>query len=87
MLQEILLDTKELEAPEPMGLVLLNLSLVNETTYIKMIHRLEPLMLYTHLTSNNFQYKKLIKNEDTVIYIWDSSFEDKKYLEELCRCL
>jgi len=83
MSEEILLDTRELEAPEPMGLVLLNLSLLNETTYIKMVHRLEPLMLYTHLTSNQFQYKTLFENGNIIIYIWSNTYQEIKKLEEL----
>ena len=83
MSKELILDTRELEAPEPMGLVLQNLINLDETTYIKMIHRIEPLMLYTYLEENNFSHKVLCNNQDIYIYIWNSTFEDKKYLKDL----
>jgi hypothetical protein len=80
---EIILDTRELEAPEPISVVLNNLSNLNKTTSIHMIHRIEPLMLYTHLTSNNLQYKVVHKDEDVHIYIWTDSYHNKTKLEEL----
>jgi Fe2+ or Zn2+ uptake regulation protein len=82
-MEEIILDTRELEAPEPMGLVLRNLNILNETKYIHMIHRLEPLMLYSHLEQNNLHHKVILKNEDVHIYIWSDSFKDITTLEEL----
>ena len=83
MSNELLLDTRELEAPEPMGLVLQNLSNLNATTYIKMIHRIEPLMLYTHLKNNNLSFKT-IKDEDKIsIYIWNIHFHDTTTFERV----
>jgi len=80
---ELVLDTRELEAPEPMGLVLKNLSNLNATTYIKMIHRIEPLMLYSHLENNNISFKT-IKDEDKIsIYIWNTNFHDTTIFERV----
>jgi len=80
---ELLLDTRELEAPEPMGLVLQNLSNLNATTYIKMIHRIEPLMLYTHLENNNISYKTIKDKDEVSIYIWNIHFHDTTIFETL----
>ena len=82
-IKDIVLDTRELEAPEPMGVVLDNLKLLNETTYILMIHRLEPQMLFVHLDRNNLNYKITFKNEDIFIYIWDDSFKKKDMFKEM----
>ena len=83
MSNELILDTRELEAPEPIGLVLRNLCNLNETTYIKMIHRIEPLMLYTHLEENNISHKT-VKNKDKIsIYIWTSSYHDTNIFKDL----
>ncbi len=83
MSQEIFLDTRELEAPEPMGLVLKNLQNLNNKTYIKMVHRIEPLMLYVHLETNKLHYKTIKKDEEIVVYIWTDSFTDKILFEDL----
>lgn len=83
MSQEIFLDTRELEAPEPMGLVLKNLQNLNNKTYIKMVHRIEPLMLYVHLETNKLHYKTIKKDEEIVVYIWTDSFTDKTLFEDL----
>jgi len=80
---ELVLDTRELEAPEPMGLVLQNLSNLNATTYIKMIHRIEPLMLYTHLEENNINYKVSFKDDDVMIYIWDTTFNNQDKFKDI----
>ena len=83
MTQEIILDTRELEAPEPMTIVLDALSELDENTSIKMIHRIEPLMLYTTLTNNNLNYKVVPKDDEISIYIWDTSFKEKSKFETI----
>ena len=83
MTNELVLDTRELEAPEPMGLVLKNLVNLNENTYIKMIHRIEPLMLYVHLEENNMYHKTINKENEVSIFIWNDTFNDKSKFEEL----
>lgn len=83
MYKEIILDTRELEAPEPIMEVVNNLSLLNDTSYIKMIHRMEPKMLYKHLKDNDFYYKINIQNGDFHIFICKNSFKDKEFFEGL----
>jgi len=80
--KDIVLDTRELEAPEPISVVLNKLNLLNDTTYILMIHRLEPQMLFVHLDRNNLNYKIISKNEDFFIYIWDDTFKEKEILKD-----
>jgi hypothetical protein len=67
---EIVLDCRELEAPEPMNLVLTKLSICDINTYIKMIHRIEPVPLLSLLQSNNFSSKTIKEKNDFIIYIW-----------------
>ena len=83
MSQEIILDTRELEAPEPMTLVLDALSQLDENTSIKMVHRMEPIMLYTTLTNNNLNYKVVPNHNEVTIYIWDNTFKEKSKLENI----
>jgi len=54
---EILLDCTELEAPEPLNLVVSELGNVDGNSYIKMIHRLKPQMLLQILDANGFNYE------------------------------
>mgnify|MGYP005988705073 CR=1 FL=1 len=83
MSQEIILDTRELEAPMPMTVVLENLSKLDEQTSIKMIHRIEPQMLFVHLDRNNINYKVLSQDDDVFIYIWSNAFIEKNIFEDL----
>ncbi|MGB5866941.1 MAG: DUF2249 domain-containing protein [Arcobacteraceae bacterium] len=83
MSKELLLDTRELEAPEPMGLVLKNLHKLDDTFYIKMVHRIEPLMLYVHLEANQLHYKTIKEDEEIIIFIWTDGFTDKTLFEDL----
>ena len=83
MLEEIILDTRELEAPEPMTVVLNNLSKLNENTSIKMIHRIEPQMLFVHLDRNNINYKVNFKDDDVMIYIWDNTFKNQDKFKDI----
>ena len=83
MFSEIIVDTRELEAPEPMTVVLNSLSKLNANTSIKMIHRIEPLMLFGHLDKNNMNYKVVSKNDDVFIYIWNDSFKNKEIFKDI----
>ena len=83
MLNEIILDTRELEAPEPMTVVLNNLSKLNENTSLKMIHRIEPQMLFVHLDRNNINYKVSFKEDDVMIYIWDTTFNNQDKFKDI----
>lgn len=83
MYQEIILDTRELEAPEPMTLVLNALCELDENTFIKMIHRMEPVMLYTTLTNNDLNYKVTHEENNVFIYIWDNSFKEQSKFKDI----
>lgn len=78
--QEITIDCRELEAPEPLERVTSNLSNINETNYIKMIHRIEPMMLYTVLQNNGYKYITLYKGIDVIIFIYTND-KIKEYIE------
>lgn len=77
---EIILDTRELEAPEPIEKVFKTLPSLDDDSYIKMIHRMEPKMLYNYLEQNGFLYKTVSNETDFYIYIWSSSFDATKIL-------
>lgn len=83
MYTPIILDTRELEAPEPMMQVMNNLDTLDDNTYIQMIHRLEPKMLYNHLLTNGFKYKVNKKGEDFYIFICKNSFANLDFFEGL----
>ena len=82
MHKQIRVDTRELEAPEPMGVVLNQLYLLDENTSIVMIHRIEPQMLFVHLDKNDINYKVTYKSEDVYIYIWNQTFKHISKIEE-----
>ena len=83
MINEIIVDTRELEAPEPMTVVLNSLYKLNENTSIKMIHRIEPLMLFGHLDKHNIKYKVVSKDDDVLIYIWNSTFKNQEIFKDI----
>jgi len=83
MPKELILDTRELEAPEPMSVVLSALHKLNENTFIKMIHRIEPLMLYTHLINNDIHHKIVWQKDEVFIYIWNDSFKEKNRFKDI----
>ncbi|MEA3288997.1 MAG: DUF2249 domain-containing protein [Campylobacterota bacterium] len=83
MYKEIILDTRELEAPEPMEKVMDTLPSLDKTNYIKMIHRIEPRMLYDHLEQNDFKYKTVQNEDGFYIYICKNSFADISFFEGL----
>jgi len=83
VINEIIVDTRELEAPEPMTVVLNSLSKLDENSFIKMIHRIEPQMLFVHLDKNNIHYTVSTKNEDVVIYIWNNTFKKKEFFKDI----
>ena len=84
MYKEISLDCRELEAPEPLHLVTSNLSKLNNNSYIKMLHRIEPTPLLNMLKLNGYEY--FIKNLDSevIIYICNSDFQNiTNYIKDL----
>jgi hypothetical protein len=76
------LDCRELEAPEPMDLVISKLSVCDINTYIKMLHRIEPAPLISLLHSNNFLSRTIKEQSNFVIYIWlDNQKELTEYIK------
>ena len=70
MRTEIIVDCRELEAPEPLNLVVSKLPLLNETNSIKMLHRLKPQILLNILNENNFKYEIIEDDTMVTICIW-----------------
>jgi hypothetical protein len=70
MRTDIEVDCRELEAPEPLNLVVSKLPFLNATNRLKMLHRLKPQMLLNILNENNFKYEIDESNEMFQIFIW-----------------
>ena len=70
MRTEIIVDCRELEAPEPLNLVVSKLPLLNLTNRLKMLHRLKPQMLLNILNENSFKYEIDESSEMFQIFIW-----------------
>jgi hypothetical protein len=70
MRTDIEVDCRELEAPEPLNLVVSKLPLLNQTNRLKMLHRLKPQMLLNILNENNFKYEINESHEMVQIFIW-----------------
>jgi TusA-related sulfurtransferase len=68
-MQEILLDCRELEAPEPMELVMRHLQSMHEDEYIKMVHRFVPTIFLDMLDSELFSYQVTQVGSDYEIII------------------
>lgn len=83
MLKEIYLDCTEMVSPEPLNLAVENLGSLDENTYIKMVHRMEPTMLLNILTSNHYGYILKHVDEQVILLIWDEKYPDiEKYLSK-----
>ena len=70
MRTEIVVDCRELEAPEPLNLVVSKLPLLNRTNRLKMLHRLKPQILLNILNENNFKYEIIEDDTMVTICIW-----------------
>jgi len=81
MYNEIILDCRELEAPEPLNLAVSNLSKLDDNNYIKMIHRLEPMMLLTILKENNYGYEIKHTSGEVLIYIYKNDEKKREYIK------
>lgn len=68
-MNEIVNDVRELEAPHPLLSTIEKLRDLNTQSYIHMIHRMEPCVLYQVLDKNGFDYA-MKKNHDVHIFIW-----------------
>ncbi|WP_281950289.1 hypothetical protein [Nitrosophilus kaiyonis] len=82
-MEEILVDTKDLEAPAPMQLVLSALQNVIEgQSYIHQIHRMSPDILLNKLSNMGYEY--IIKKDKDEYHIYIFFPKDKqKVLEKI----
>ena len=71
IMREIVVDVRELPTPEPLERVLGSLPQVAEGVFLKMVHRMEPALLFPILRQNGFEYR-LKKGEagEVLIYIF-----------------
>lgn len=69
----IVLDVSEMQAPKPMELVLEAMENLQDSQYIKMIHRMQPHPLYNILLDNGYRYKVDNANGLFNIFIWKAS--------------
>jgi len=84
MMREIMIDVRELPSPEPMEKVIARLGEVNRQTYIKMVHRMEPMLLFPILDKNGFDYIKRPSAEGVSVYIFLKNVpEMRSYVGEL----
>ena len=80
-MEEILVDTKDLEAPAPMQLILSALQNVIEgKSYIHQIHRINPEILLNRLSSMGYEY--FIKKDKNNYHIFIFFPNDKKKVLE-----
>ncbi|WP_187647842.1 hypothetical protein [Nitrosophilus labii] len=79
---EILVDTREFEAPAPMQMVLSALQSVLEgESYIHQIHRMVPQMLLNKIKGMEYDYIVKKDGEDYHIYIFFKN--DRNKIEEI----
>ncbi len=83
-MEEIVIDTRELPSPEPLERVLHALPKVTASSYLKMIHRMEPALLFPILHNNGYAYRMQKDADNIVIYIYLSGdVSMQTYLEGL----
>ncbi len=81
-MREIVVDTRELEPPAPMQMVLSELqSMLPGESFIHQIHRMEPTMLLNRLKPMGIEYILTKKSEEYHIYYFYP--EDRAKVEEL----
>lgn len=84
MSKEISIDVRDLPAPEPMEKIVNALGEVEIGTYIKMIHRQRPNMLFPILKQNGFDFLVKEDGEEILIFIFSKKDKDlKKELEDV----
>lgn len=83
--KEIVINTKDLPSPEPMGKIMENLCEIQQGVYIKMEHRMSPKPLFPILKKNGYDFLESESEDgDVVIYIFLKEERDlKEYLEGL----
>ena len=81
-MREIVVDTRDLEPPAPMQLVLSELqSMLPGSSFIHQIHRIEPVNLYNRLKPMGIEYIATKRGDDYHIYYFFP--EDKEKVMEL----
>ena len=81
-MREIVVDTRELEPPAPMQLMLSELqSMLPGMSFIHQIHRIEPVNLYNRLKPMGIEYIATKMGDDYHIYYFFP--EDKEKVMEL----
>lgn len=70
MREEILIDTRELPSPEPMERVVEKLGMIDASHYLKMVHRMEPVLLFSILDKNGFAYRVKKSGDAVWVYIY-----------------
>ena len=82
-MEEIIVDTKDLEAPAPMQLVLSELQNVIEgQNFIHQIHRMIPEVLLNRLKTMGYEYIIKEKSDEYHIYIFFPN-DKEKVLEKI----
>ncbi|NPA04009.1 MAG: hypothetical protein GXO61_04025 [Epsilonproteobacteria bacterium] len=82
-MEEIVIDTSELEPPAPMQLVLSQLqSMIPNYSFVHQIHRLEPVMVFNRVKPMGIEY--LVKKEGDLYHIYYFYPQDR---EEVLKCL
>lgn len=69
-LNEIELDVSELEAPQPLILILEKLNDLKSHDILRIKHRKDPLGLYPYLNQDLYQYEKIIEEGYFYLYVW-----------------
>ena len=65
-------------------LVIQNLEYCDHNTYLKMVHRIEPIPLLSVLNFNSFASKVSQDGNDFIIYIWQNHQNTlERYIEDL----
>ena len=69
--EEIVLDCRELEPPEPMNLVIGSLPKLDSSHVIVMLHRMVPALLLPILKENGYHYRiDELPNGEVKVTIW-----------------
>ncbi|MRI83439.1 MAG: hypothetical protein C6I00_03375 [Nitratiruptor sp.] len=80
-MREIVVDTRDLEPPGPMQMVLSELqSMLPGESFIHQIHRMEPTMLINRLAPMGIEY--IIKRDGSTYHIYYFYPEDRSHVEE-----
>jgi len=81
-MKEIFLDVSELPAPEPLFVIVEELEKIKQGVYLRIIHRMEPKLLYPKLRLKSLKYQvRFIDKEILEIYVFH--FNDELYIKGL----